>query len=445
MDFADGYRGFFRVARYNVSEQAKSYIAGMLMKAPRKNVERMCEYLPDSDYQSQQQFLSDSPWDHRPLLDKLAKDADALLGGAGSTLSIDESCFEKKGKSSAGVARQWNGRLGKTDNCQAGVFAALGDGKGAIPIDFELYLPEEWTEDPQRCAKAKIPEDRRQFKTKVELARDCFDRALANGVRFGCVALDALYGSSPWLLRHIEDCGKLFCADVRRDQTVYERAPAPYLPRRSSKRGRKFSKLQARRPGCGIEELFERVDAGEWKRVKLREGTKGPIRVLAARRRAWLWDGQERRARCWWAVCMIDAQSGEKKYFLSNAPEKASLARLLRQRGSRYWIERCFQDGKTSAGMADYQVRGWLAWHHHMALNLLAQLFMLRERRVNLKDIELLSCQDIVELLNFYIPRADLSERAVLANMRKRHEQRRKDIENARKRPKPWPKVSNAS
>jgi len=439
MEFTDDFRGYFRVGQYNVSERAKSYVAGMLMKAPRKNIERMSEYLPDCDYQSQQQFLSDSPWEHRPLLDRVAREASALLGGAGSTLAIDESCFAKKGECSAGVARQWNGRLGKTDNCQVGVFAALSDGRGAVPIDFELYLPEEWTGDELRCAKARIPDERRRFRTKIELARDLIDRAQANGVDFGCVALDALYGSSPWLLRHIEDSGKLFAADARCDQIVYAEDPRPYLPRRSVKSGRKFSRLRARGAGCRIGELFEPDAAGQWKRVKLREGAKGPVRVLAARRRVWLWDGKEREARCWWAVCVIDAQSGERKHFLSNAPRSASLASLARMRGDRYWIERCFQDGKTSAGMADYQVRGWLAWHHHMALNLLAQLFMLRERRVNLKEIELLSCQDIVELLNFYMPRADLTERAVLENMRRRHRQRKRDIENARKRPKPWP------
>ena len=412
------------------------------MKAPRKNIERMAEYMPDCDYQSQQQFISDSPWKHRPLLDRLASDADALLGGAASTLAIDESGFAKKGQSSVGVARQWNGRQGKTDNCQVGVFAALCDGKGALPIDFELYLPKDWVEDGERCAKAKIPERRRSFKTKVELARDCFDRALGNGVRFGCVTLDALYGSSPWLLRHIEDNGKLFAADVRRDQMIYQKDPEPYLPRRSSKSGPKFKKLRGRVEGRSIDELFDEIGPESWKRVKLREGTKGPIRILAARARVWLWDGQEREARNWWAVCVIDAQSGERKYFLSNAEEGVSLARLARLKGDRYWIERCFQDGKTSAGMADYQVRGWLAWHHHMVLNLLAQLFMFRERRVNLKNVELLSCQDIVELLNFYIPRADLTEQAVLQNMRKRHRQRKKDIENARKRPKPWPTAS---
>jgi len=256
MEFADEYRGFFRVAQHDVSGQAKNYIAGMLMKAPRKNMERMCGYLPECDYQSQQQFLSDSPWKHRPLLDKLAKDADRLLGGADSVLAIDESGFAKKGKASAGFSRQWNGRLGKTGNCQVGVFAALSDGRGAAPIDCELYLPEKWTKDPERCAKAKIPE------RNLEIARDCFDRAIANGVRFGWVALDALYDNSPWLLRHIEDSGKLFVGDVRCDQALHTSDPKPYMPRRKSKFGPKFSKLRSRRQSERVDDLFDSLEEG---------------------------------------------------------------------------------------------------------------------------------------------------------------------------------------
>ena len=126
------------------------------MKAPRKNMERMEEYVEGSDYQSQQQFLSDSPWDHRPLMNRVAQEVSSVLGGANTALLIDESGFAKKGSKSAGVDRQWNGRLGKVDNCQVGVFAALSNGATCGLIDAQLYLPESWTDDPQRCSEATL-------------------------------------------------------------------------------------------------------------------------------------------------------------------------------------------------------------------------------------------------------------------------------------------------
>ena len=177
--------------------------------------------------------------------------------------------------------------------------------------------------------------------------------------------------------------------------------------------------------------------------MTIREGTKGAIAVTAVRKRVWLWDGEEKQPRCWWAVCFIDADNGQPTYFLSNASERTSLSLLLRKHAARYWIERAFQDAKTSTGMGDYQARGWLAWHHHMTLVILANLFMLQERRVNLKNIELLSCQDIVELLNFYLPRADTTEDQILNNLQRRHQQRQEDIDRARKKPKKPPKIGS--
>ena len=434
MSFCQDYSRFFRAARHNLSLQARNYTAGLLMKAQRKNMERMEEYVAEYDYQAQQQFLSDSPWDHRPVLAQVAKDVDAILGGADSMLLIDESGFAKKGDKSVGVARQWNGRLGKVDNCQVGVFAALSNGVSAALVDFRLFLPESWASDPERCARAKIPESERQALTKPELALRMIDQAVARGLRFGWVGLDSLYGHTPWLPRDIDDRGLLFAADVHRDQHVYLEDPAPYRPRRTAKLGRKFTRLRTRQESLEIAALFADVPPAGWTKIVVREGTKGTISVRACRREVWLWDGQEQKARPWWAVCFIDSATGERKYFLSNAGPKATLRELVQKRAARYWIERGFQDAKTSLGMADYQARGWVAWHHHMTLVMLGMLFVVKERKLNERTVELLSYQDIVELLDAYLPRADRSQEAVLENMRRRHAKRRAAIESARRR-----------
>ncbi len=315
MVFCEDYRPYFNVARHNSAEKARAYLAGLLMKGERKNMERMEEYVEGYEYQNQQQFLSDSPWDDRALMKQVGVDVSEAIGGADSALIVDESAFRKKGKKSAGVDRQWNGRDGKVDNCQVGVFAALSDGRYGSLVDFRLFLPQSWSGDPKRCAEAKIPEECREHRTKPQLAWEMIEGALVNNLSFGWVSLDALYGNTPWLLRAIEDRGLVFVADVHSDQKVFVDDPEPYLPRRRDKRGRKYAKLRGRGESVEMETLFGEISPGSWRKITVRQGTKGEIRVRACRRRVWLWDGNERQGRYWWAVCMVDSESGKKKYF----------------------------------------------------------------------------------------------------------------------------------
>lgn len=435
MDFCEDFSSFFQAARHNLGAKARCYLSGLLMKGQRKNMERMEEYVEQYEYQSLQQFMSDSPWDHEALIERIGKDVDLLLGGNDSMLIIDESGFAKKGRKSVGVARQWNGRQGKVDNAQVGVFAALSNGQGGCSlVDTRLYLPEEWTEDAKRCEQAKIPEDKRELKTKPQLAWEMIESAQSNGLRFGWVGLDGLYGNAPQLLRNIADAGLLFTADVHCDQHIYTEDPAPYLPERTGKVGRTPSRLKSLSQSERIDSFFKGPHAPKLEKVFVRDSTKGRIEVQASARRVWLWDGQEHQARQWWAVCVIESDTAERRFFLSNAPESISLTELVRKHAGRYWIERIFQDAKTSVGMADYQARGWIAWHHHMALVMLALLFLLKERRLHAQTLDLLSCQDIVALLDVYLPRTDRTKQAVINSMNQRHEKRRAAIESARKR-----------
>ena len=434
MTFCDDYRQYFTAARHNLCAKARCYVAGLLMQAPRKNLERMEEYVAESEYQAQQQFLSDSPWDHAALTVRVGRDVDAVVGGPASALLVDESAFAKKGRASVGVARQWNGRQGKVDNCQVGVFAGLTDGVRCGLVDFRLYLPESWTDDPPRCAAAKMPAEECRYRSKPELALEMVEAAVAHGLRFGWVDVDSGYGSNPAFVRGLEARGLEFVADVHRDQRLYPTDPQPYLPRRTRPQGRKFSRLRSRVTGVEIGAFFADLPARSWHWVTVRDSTQGPLRVQAVRRQVWLWDGAEPVAHRWWAVCIRLPATGETKWFLCHTTQTITLTQLVRRHALRFWIERTFQDAKTSVGMADYQVRGWVAWHHHMALVLLALLFLLRERKLHCKTLELLSCQDIVELLNHYLPRADATEAAVLRNLERRHRKRRLAIDAARRR-----------
>lgn len=229
----------------------------------------------------------------------------------------------------------------------------------------------------------------------------------------------------------------LWPIDVRCNQEVYTEDPEPYLPRRKKAVGRKVSRRRARVKSVRVDQLFESLPGHGWRKVNIREGTQGTLSVWAARQRVWLWDGEEPQARCWWAVCTIDCESGDRKWFLSNVAGSTTLTQMVRKHAGRYWIERAFQDAKTSLGMADYQARGWVAWQHHMSMVvIMAMPFMIRERVLHLRQIELLSFPDLVELLTVYLPRPDVDPDVVRRNIERRHRKRQASIESARRRQK---------
>lgn len=405
------------------------------MQAVRKNVERMTEVVPETEYQSLQHFTSHSPWDHRPVMDQVALDADHLLGGSPeSCLIIDESSQSKKGKKSVGVARQWCGRLGKIDNCQTGVYGSLVHDTAATIIDCRLYLPKEWADDRKRCKAAGVPEDV-TFKTKSELALDIVHHARSIGVRYAWVGIDGGYGKEPLFLKALDDEGEQFVADVHKDQSFYLEDPAPYIPDRQSAKGRTPSLYKAKGTRMVAEQWAASQPEDAWQRISIRDSTKGRQQVDILTRRVWIWLDRKQDVRQWHLVVRREADSPQTiKYSLSNAPAETSPERLASMQGQRYFVERTFQDAKTTAGMGHYQVRGWLAWHHHMAMVMMSMLFLLETRQEQKEAHPLLSCPDIAGLLAHFLPRRDITPEEVFRQMEVRHQQRKASIESAYRR-----------
>src|SRR4051812_27804503 len=149
-----------------------------------------------------------------------------------------------EGDRSVGVARQWCGRLGKVDNCQVAVFAALPDGARHTPVDLRLYLPQRWIDDPARCDRAEIPMEARTMRAKTDLALEMVRAARARGMRFGWVGMDGGYGKEPAFLRALDDMGETFVADVHGTQRVWSEPPELHVPPPQSTRGRPPSKQQ---------------------------------------------------------------------------------------------------------------------------------------------------------------------------------------------------------
>ena len=430
--FCARFAGHFRLRTHDVSMQSGHYLCG-LMQARRKNMERMAEVVPESDDQALQHFLSNSPWDARAVLGQVASEADALLGGTpDSALLIDESGFTKKGRHSVGVARQWNGRLGKIDNCQVGVFAALSRGPAATLIDARLYLPGSWVENRDRCEAAGIPEAARRAQSKAQLALEMVRANRRLGVRFAWVGLDGGYGKDGGLLRTLEDDGEVFVADVHSNQLVYLEDPCPRVPASLGGRGRKRTRLIAQTEALRVDAWVHGQPPSAWQRLRLRDSTKGALQIEVLHRRVWLWDGKETQARCWHLLVRREITAAQEiKYTLSNASTETSTQRLAQMQAQRYWIERAFQNGKSQAGLDHYQARGWVSWHHHMALVMMAMLFMVEERSACCDTYPLLSCADVETLLAHILPRRDVDLAEVIRQLEIRHSKRRASIDYA--------------
>jgi len=439
MEFCDRFGRHFLIHGNDSSTHARHYLSGLLGVARRKNIGRIGEDVAASNYQGMQQFISDSPWEHAALVEEVAREADALLGGHRDTaLYLDETSFVKKGDASVGVQRQYCGRLGKIENCQVGVFACLGRGDRAALVDFRLFLPEEWAADEARCQRVKVPVIERVHRTKAELALVLVEAARARGSSHQWIGGDEVYGNNRGLTDALDDLGETFLMDVAKNLKVWDADPQPRSPE-PAPRGRPAKRARAGATAARTWEVSALSTAHfekENRRLTVRQTTKGPLRVQLWVRRVWLWDPRhDAPARERLLVVRREAD-GTHKYSLSNAPAETPWERLGYMQGQRFFIERAFQDAKSELGLAHYEVRGWRGWHHHMALCCLALLFTLKERLACAEAIPLLSVRDLVELLAFYLPRRSRDPTAVLANLRTRHAARAASIKSAKRRRK---------
>lgn len=369
-------------------------------------MERMSETVTDCNYQSLHHFISNSDWDDKAVFDAVAKDVDAKLGGyEDSALLLDETCCAKKGVKSVGVQRQWLGRYGKVDKGQVFVCAALSRRDKVGLIDNRLFLGEEWVNDRERCLAAGVPEKEIVHRTKQELALELVEQARANGVRFSWVGADGLYGNDPAFLRKLEDMGETFTIDCHSDQAIWLDDPCPYLPEKKSARGRAPSRLTSDAESIQVREWVRAQKESAWQRKSIRKAYSGELRAEFLFRRIWVWDNKEKAARNWWLIVRRECNSKQEiKYTLSNAPADTPLHHLVRMQAQRYWIERAFQDAKSHAGFAQYQVRGWRGLHHHLAMVFLVLLFMLEERLSMRGILQKISCGGIVMLLRSQLP-----------------------------------------
>src|SRR6202521_4739811 len=197
------------------------YVAGLIGPGDRKSVEPMAARLAPGDYDQLHHFISSGVWDEAPLEEDLAVQADKLVGGPQAMLVIDDTALPKKGSHSVGVAPQYASALGKNANCQTLVSLTLASGEVPVMAGLRLFLPEIWMSDPTRLARAGVPEDRRAYRTKPQIALEEIDRVRAAGMRFGCVLADAGYGLSAPFRQGLSERGLTWAVGIPFKQKVY--------------------------------------------------------------------------------------------------------------------------------------------------------------------------------------------------------------------------------
>ena len=424
--FVTSYSHQFQVNKKNVSPRAHQYIKGLL-QARHRNMEKMAEVIPQTDEQALQQFLSDSPWDYQGVMDQVAGDANALLGGGDSALLLDETGVVKKGKHSVGVARQWCGRLGKVDNCQVGVFAALAKGNDCCLIDAQLYLPQSWIDDPVRCEKARVPPEKQTLRTKIDIALELVKRARDNGLEYGWIGADGAYGKDKSFQYALHQLGEVFVLDVPQDFMVYCQDPQPGIPWTSTV-GRTPTRYKSQAQPIEVRQWVRVQGESPWRRYTFRQGVQGSMTVEAQHERVWVWDGRSAQAHLWHLLVKREAD-GSLKYSISNAPAQTSTRRLLYMQGQRHFIERSFQDSKSHLGLDQYQARNWNSWHHHMALIMMAMVFLLQQRILRKTSYPLLTVSDMVFVFATILPSRQNNLVQAIEIIEQRHRKRQRDIE----------------
>jgi SRSO17 transposase len=354
-------------------QHSVEYISGLLSKLDSKTGEAIA-YLHDQERQGIQKFIGHVPWEHQPLLMTLARQVGADLGEPDGVIVFDPSSFPKKGTKSVGVARQWCGRLGKVENCQVGIYMAYVSKKEHAIVNTRLYLPEEWTKDRARRTEAGVPKAIK-FQTRHELALEMLDEQ-GPLLPHSWVAGDDEMGRPTSFRLALRGRAQRYLLAVPSNTLIRDLnvSPPPY-----SGHGR-----HPKSPFTRVDRWCAALPEARWTKIDVRDGEKGPLTTEAVQcpvqaRTETGGTGPDE-------VLFITRErqtNGTFKhdYYLSNADPGITLQEFARVAKAAHRIEECFERAKSEAGLADYQVRNWIAWHHHQVLALLAAWFLNQETR----------------------------------------------------------------
>jgi len=410
--------------RVEAQEHSQVYVKGLLSDEKRKSIEPLALQFargPDGAAATQnevvalQAFITHSPWKEQDVFQEIqAVFAEELVPTAaqdpiGVVGVIDESGFVKAGQESVGVAHQWCGRLGKSANCQVGVFLTGITPGGTAFLDAQLFLTKERAADTAHRKKTHVPREVK-FHTKPEIAIDMLRRTIAAGkVHFDWITADELYGASGDFLDALEEMRLRYVVETKKNTIVFTADPAT-LPGA-------FPGPKARRKlGCyrypqaqSVEKVAASLPAEAWQPLLLREGAKGPLVHEFAAVRVWAMRHYKPGPPIWLLVRRTTEHT-DLKYYVCNASAETPWQHMAIASGSRWRVEECLEDGKMHCGMADYEARSWSSWHHHMALVALAHLYVTLSRRDLKRGMPELTLDLALRVLRASFARPTLSE-----------------------------------
>jgi len=376
---------------FNRSEQffnAFAYIKGLLSNLDRKSAESIAlEFIDNPRGPRNLQFhMKNAKWDDQGAEKIYQEYLSERISDNEGMLTIDESCFVKKGKHSVGVSRQYCGSVGKVENCQVGVFVGYSGPKGYGLISKQLFMPKKWfSEEYAKLRKAcLVPEDL-TFKTKPQIALDLIREIEQSGLfKAKWIGMDSLYGNSKEFLDAISNKYWYF-ADIHNNTQVWRTQPIFEVPEYKG-RGPRPKRKVATTPSESVSKIAE-DDTIPWQKKYLGEGSKGPIyaevKALRVYRAFPEEDGVTPIRSCW--LFIRRSEDGQIRYSVSNAPKNISLDELCKASLMRWPIEQCFNEAKSVLGMDHYEFRSWTAWHRHMLSVFIASAFLL-EIRLHVTD-----------------------------------------------------------
>jgi SRSO17 transposase len=355
------------------------YVRGLLAASGRKATASMATRVSDGNVQAMQQFIGQSPWQWEPLRKELAHRLVEALQPVAAWI-VDDTGFPKKGTHSVGVARQYSGTLGKIGNCQVAVSLHYATDDAAMPLDFALYLPEEWLEQERR-REAGIPQDV-TFHPKWELALTLIDRALAWEVPRGVITADAGYGNITEFRAALAERQLLYMVGIQNTTSVWVDAGNLIVPS-LGRRGRPRRRPLDMGAPMSVAEVSQGLSQEHWQRVTWREGTKGAMTSRFATTRVLpshsYQHGGDKERTLWLLTEWPEEEEVPTKFWLANLPEGTSIISLVRLAKIRWWIEQGYQQLKDELGLDHYEGRTWQGWNHHVTLTMLAFGFLTLE------------------------------------------------------------------
>lgn len=356
-------------------ESFAMYAFGILGDGERKSAEpiaaRACAD-PDQAHNVHQKllhFLSRSSWDDRAVRLEAAHYAIEAVQEREpiTTWIVDDTGFLKQGTHSVGVQRQYTGSAGKITNCQVGVSLAVATSSEQIPVDFDLYLPKLWTDDPQRRNEARIP-DEVAFKTKIQLALEMIERAVRNGIPGRVMLADSAYGDCTEFRNRVRELGFDFAVGV--------------LPTLGVIRLDRLDRVNAKRET--VQELIAALARKAFRRLTWRDGTRDTLqsRFAFVRVKTTHDDGMSLADRepLWLVAEWPEGESKPSKFVLTTLPRIMSHKQIVRTLKERWRTERMYEDLKGELGLDHFEGRSYPGWHHHVSVVLCCYAFVVAER-----------------------------------------------------------------